>query len=197
MGWLRFVDSLKSLVSFAEEPYKRDDILQKRPIFLRSLLIVATPYPDLVACVYMNVSLCLCTCECGCMRMWVCYVTHVDVACYMYESNNGIKVSSLVCRITTSNSVCTRVYAYVSEGCICECFMSHMWMCVWCDRGWCLQKCLCVQVLACVCECVVSHIWKNHVTCMDDRAIYAQRVVCTCTCTRTNERALRAWHTHT
>ena len=31
-------------VSFAKEPYKRDDILQKRPVILRSLLIVATPY---------------------------------------------------------------------------------------------------------------------------------------------------------
>jgi len=31
-------------VSFAKEPYKRDDILQKRTINLRSLLIVATPY---------------------------------------------------------------------------------------------------------------------------------------------------------
>ena len=30
-------------VSFAKEPYKRDDILQKRPMILRSLLIVATP----------------------------------------------------------------------------------------------------------------------------------------------------------
>ena len=44
MGWLRLVGSLKWQVSFAKEPYKRDDILQKRPIILRSLLIVATPY---------------------------------------------------------------------------------------------------------------------------------------------------------
>ena len=44
MGWLRTVDSLKLQVSFAKEPYKRDDILQKRPIILRSPLIVATPY---------------------------------------------------------------------------------------------------------------------------------------------------------
>jgi len=29
-GWLRFVGSLKLEVSFAKEPYKRDDILQKR-----------------------------------------------------------------------------------------------------------------------------------------------------------------------
>jgi len=44
MGWLRSVGTLKSQVSFAKEPYKRDYILQKRPIILRSLLIVATPY---------------------------------------------------------------------------------------------------------------------------------------------------------
>jgi len=44
MGWLRLVGSLKLYVTFAKEPYKRDDILQKRPIILRSLLIVATPY---------------------------------------------------------------------------------------------------------------------------------------------------------
>ena len=31
-------------VTFAKEPYKRDGILQKRPMILRSLLIVATPY---------------------------------------------------------------------------------------------------------------------------------------------------------
>ena len=28
MGWLRFIGSLKSKVSFAKEPYKRDDMLQ-------------------------------------------------------------------------------------------------------------------------------------------------------------------------
>jgi len=32
MGWLRLVGSLKLPVSFAKEPHKRDDILQKRPI---------------------------------------------------------------------------------------------------------------------------------------------------------------------
>ena len=44
MGWLRLVGSLKLQVSFAKEPYKRDDILQKRLIILRSLRVVATPY---------------------------------------------------------------------------------------------------------------------------------------------------------
>ena len=44
MGWLRAVGSIKLQVSFAKEPYKRDDILQKRPIILSILLTVATPY---------------------------------------------------------------------------------------------------------------------------------------------------------
>ena len=40
---LSFVASLKLYVPLAKEPYKRDDILQKRPTMLRSLLTVATP----------------------------------------------------------------------------------------------------------------------------------------------------------
>jgi len=43
MGWLRFVGSLWSYVSFAKEPCKRDYILQNRPIISRNLLIEATP----------------------------------------------------------------------------------------------------------------------------------------------------------
>jgi len=34
VGWLWLVGSIKIWVSFAEEPYKTDDILQKRPIIL-------------------------------------------------------------------------------------------------------------------------------------------------------------------
>ena len=44
MERLRLVGSLKLQVSFTKEPSKKDDILKKRPITLRSLLIVATPY---------------------------------------------------------------------------------------------------------------------------------------------------------
>jgi len=46
MGWLRSVGSFKLQVSCAKEPYKRDDILKKRPIILRSLQTVATPYQN-------------------------------------------------------------------------------------------------------------------------------------------------------
>ena len=44
MVCLRLVGSLKLQIFFVKVPYKRDDILQKRFIILRSLLIVATPY---------------------------------------------------------------------------------------------------------------------------------------------------------
>jgi len=40
MKWLQLVGSSKLQVSFAKEPFKRDYILQKRPMIWRSLLIV-------------------------------------------------------------------------------------------------------------------------------------------------------------
>ena len=49
-GWIQLVGYMKLQVSFAKEPYKRDDILQKRPFILSILLIVATPYP----CMWIN-----------------------------------------------------------------------------------------------------------------------------------------------
>jgi len=46
MGWLQSVGSIKLQVSFAKEPYKRDEILHKRPAILSILLTVATPYAN-------------------------------------------------------------------------------------------------------------------------------------------------------
>ena len=47
MGWLRLVGSLKVYVSVAEYRLFYRALSQKRPIILRSLLIVATPYTDI------------------------------------------------------------------------------------------------------------------------------------------------------
>jgi len=44
MGWLRLLGSLKLQVSFAEYRLFYRALLQKRPVILRSLLMVATPY---------------------------------------------------------------------------------------------------------------------------------------------------------
>ena len=43
MGWLRLVVSLKLHISFVEHSLFYRALLQKNPIILRSLLIVATP----------------------------------------------------------------------------------------------------------------------------------------------------------
>ena len=47
MGWLWLVGSIKLWISFAKEPYQRDDILQKRHIISSILLTVATAYRTL------------------------------------------------------------------------------------------------------------------------------------------------------
>ena len=44
MGWLRLVGTLKAQVSFAEYSLFYRALLQMRPIILRSLQVVATPY---------------------------------------------------------------------------------------------------------------------------------------------------------
>jgi len=46
-GRLWLLGSNKLQFSFAKEPYKSDNTLQKRPIILSILLTVATPYPCL------------------------------------------------------------------------------------------------------------------------------------------------------
>jgi len=50
MGWLRFVGSLKLSVSLAEYSLFYRALLQKRPVILRSLLIIATAYLVFYVC---------------------------------------------------------------------------------------------------------------------------------------------------
>jgi len=50
-----YIGSLKLQVSFAKDPYKRDYIMQKRPMNLRSLLIEATPYVSShIVCIFSH-----------------------------------------------------------------------------------------------------------------------------------------------
>jgi len=50
MGWLTLGGSFRLLVSFAEYSLFYRALLQKRPIILRSLLIVVAPYPGVREC---------------------------------------------------------------------------------------------------------------------------------------------------
>jgi len=70
MGWLLLVGSIKLQVSFVKEPYKRDNILQKRTIILSILLTVATPY------LAFEVSSFVCV-------MWLIHMWHVSFTCDM------------------------------------------------------------------------------------------------------------------
>ena len=69
VGWLWLVGTIKLQVSFAKEPYKRDDILQKSPKIWSILLIVATPYICVSWCPYIlrarvaNIFVCVCVWE--------------------------------------------------------------------------------------------------------------------------------------
>jgi len=72
---------LKPYVSFAKEPYKRDFILQKRPISLRSLLIVARIYHEF-ACYMFDIVHLLAF---PCLISWICvlfYVWNRRFACF-------------------------------------------------------------------------------------------------------------------
>jgi len=54
-------------VSFAKETYRRDYILQKRPIIFRSLLIDDDAEVYVCACVYVRVRACVLLCVCVCI----------------------------------------------------------------------------------------------------------------------------------
>jgi len=81
MGWLRLVGSLKQQVSFAKEPYKRDYILQKKPIIWRNLLMVATAY----SAMHSRWPLCnnIVRCE------WVCHFENTFIRVFREEGKEA------------------------------------------------------------------------------------------------------------
>jgi len=119
MGWLQLVGSSKIQVSFAKKPCKRDYILQKRPIFLRSLLIVATPY----------IFVCLCWGVCIC----VCVYVHAHIFTFVYFAplchyhkpfslrwqllayGSVLQSVAVRCRVLRCVSVCCRQVTHISR----------------------------------------------------------------------------------
>ena len=89
MWWLMLVGSIKLQVSFAKEPHKRDAILQKRPVILSILLIVATPY-ELIVLVMVY---------CGCAVM---EAVHIG----MHRNHLKIVWSIVDCRYAVREAVC-------------------------------------------------------------------------------------------
>ena len=83
MGWLRLVDSLKVQVSFAEHSLFHRAPLQKRPMILRSLLIVA-PHTQIIQNhnrLHSHVSVTdVAKHALGCPKDWNTNFEHVDFA---------------------------------------------------------------------------------------------------------------------
>jgi len=102
MWWLRLVVSLNLQVSFAKDPCKRDNILQKRPKIWRSLLIVATPCNYLLRCVCVYTHMCMCVCLCTHLLVQLC-------VCVLF---------SLVC-VCVCTPFCSHVCSWVYSMCSC------------------------------------------------------------------------------
>ena len=148
---------LKTIGLFSNEPYKRDCILQKRPIILRSLLIVATPwYVYISVCVYV----CVCVCVCTQMTRRICSIEEfVDVSCVTTRAYINKCTYLCVC-------MCVCVCMYV---CLCVCVCTHRWQKgftqqrnLWICIVWhthvpvyiiCLYIFICMYAYVCVCVC--------------------------------------------
>ena len=93
MVWLMLVGSIKIQVSFAKEPYKRDDILQKRPIILSILHFV---------CLIFRISMCDMTHSHSrsflylCIRLASCKMRHKFI--YLYIQDSEDPQDALSCR---------------------------------------------------------------------------------------------------
>ena len=144
-GWLRLVDSLKVWVSFSKEPHKRDDMLQKRPIILRSLLIVATQYQYTNA--YQKHAL---------AHSYVCVSESVAVRCSVLQCV-AMCWSALQCVAMCCSVALACYYVCVRERerrrvcvcvCVCVCFCACVRLCV------CACVFVCVRVCVCVCDIV-------------------------------------------
>ena len=133
--WL--VGSLKLSVSFAKEPYKRDYILQKRPIILRSLLIVATPYE----CVHaLNAYACVCVCQQAC-----CWNGHLRIVC----RNIAVQCSVMKCDAV----MCARENA--------RCWDGHARI-VCCSVAVCCSMLRCVAVSCGMLQYYAVSCWDGH-----------------------------------
>jgi len=113
-GWLRLVGSLKLYVSFAEYRLFCGAPLYKRPIILRSLLIVATQYMTRAFTCTATRPMCVCLhVECMCVSM----CTSRARACVFVCVHVRVRVHVCMCvRECVCVSVCACLCVYA---CVC------------------------------------------------------------------------------
>jgi len=145
MGWLQLVGLIKLYVSFAKETYKRNDILQKRPIILSILLTVATPYEWI-------------TYERMTSRIEMSHVTCVNESCHTYkwmtyeQMTSRIEMSHVT--QTASGSLSLRVLVLEMPRAL---FQPHFSVLSTCHIT---QNC--AVTVWCVCDVTRSCVWRIH-----------------------------------
>ena len=132
MGWLQLIGSAKLWVSFAKKPYKRDYILQKRPIILMSLLIVAIPYSALHITSYLYVYIYLHTYLCilysALCIAW--YHVHTYVYTHTYQKKS-YTYHFILCQQYHAFWIsvfiyCQQCYAMCIQLCVLRCICTHL-----------------------------------------------------------------------
>jgi len=152
MGSLRFVGSLKSQVSFAKEPYKRDYVLQKRPIVLRSLLTVATPY----LCTKQQV-LPYCRAPFQCSRPWAVWLSTLPPICPAVAVYCSVlQCDAVWCSVMQCVAVCCSVLQCVAVCCAISVHSSlrRLFIETFSDLSGCCSVLWCVAVCCGIWQCV-------------------------------------------
>jgi len=139
MQWLRLVGFSKLQVSFAKEPYKKDNILQKRRIILRSLLTVATPYIE------------------SCHELWA----HQSVPAHCNRHSSQCKAVTTI--HMTHSYVCDNALQHTATGELATCHESFIFVAWLINRGYMTHEyvwwdtCVHVTWLAHVCDMTQSY----------------------------------------
>ena len=137
MGWLRFVGSFKLQVSFTKEPYKRDNIVQKRPTLHDLTPVERTLWSGIVWHIW-HVGIPMDTNVSDVWHDWVIWMSH------SYEWVIGIPTCQMcdmtewyewVIGLPTNDS-----YEWLTQSChtsvTCHTDLSPIWMSPWYTNQW-------------------------------------------------------------
>jgi len=192
MGWLRLVGSLKLQVSFAKENYKRDYILQERPIILRSLLIIATPYLQCACCslccnvlqYVLQYSLQWCSVCCSVCCSECCSVEYA-VIYFLISFTSTLSEPCHTHKWVVAHTQMSHVACMEKKNLFIITVMSYIWI----SHGtfinesrhiyeWTNLSYTTVSDSCHTCEWVMAHMWMSHGTHMyESRHMYTQRIL--------------------
>ena len=161
-------------VTSCKEPYKRDYILQKSPIIVRSLLIVATmcdvtSHTQMSQIVYQFVAF-----LCVTWLIWLCemtclYVWHEEMTRSCVWKDSFICVPWLIHMRDMTHSyvwhdsiMCVEWRIHMCDSCICVECLIHVWHDSFVCARWLVYMCCMKKWLVHVCGRTHSYVWLIH-----------------------------------